>query len=339
MAAVVLSSEYDACSEITWIFTKRTSFIFSAACWRIRGSRMGTRLPREETEICKRVRIVREAARLSRPMFGRFLALDSSKLANIESLRVPLDYISGAMICRVFRVSPRWLTTGQGRPTLVLSQRAFDPVPEMSARTPFSEFYASHLSARVAEIEVDRAKKNVEIDRVLEQREKSGHNIAESPETFERSWLEAAQQVGAVEQFEISAELARAAFGSPFTVEFENELAIVTGFDDKMYPMHKPIAPSDLVNQVKTLTAERGTKSALAARLGVSRQRLNEWLSGRSKPNAHYTLKLLAQLRTLKRNAVERSGKNRGDRVTARSPHKSERKAQSDERFKRTKKR
>jgi len=282
-------------------------------------------LPTEEIEICKRVRTVRQAARLSRPVFGRFLALDSSKLANIENFRVPVDYITGAMVCRIFRVSPRWLVTGEGPPTLVLPQKVFDPVAAMSARTPFSAFYASHLRERVAVIEQNRAQQNAKIAEVLEQREKSG-DVPSSPEEFERSWLEAAQQVGADEQFEISADLARAAFGSPFTVEFENELAIVTGFDDKRYPMRTAIAPSDLVDQVKKLTTARGTKSALAKRLGVSRQRLNEWLSGRSAPNAHYTLNLLAQLRTLKRDAAEEQQsakrKNRGGRASTRPPQK-----------------
>jgi transcriptional regulator with XRE-family HTH domain len=61
------------------------------------------------------------------------------------------------------------------------------------------------------------------------------------------------------------------------------------------------MVPSDLIDQVKILTKERGARSALAVRLGVSRQRLNEWLSGRSKPSARYLLKLLPQVAAMNR--------------------------------------
>lgn len=48
----------------------------------------------------------------------------------------------------------------------------------------------------------------------------------------------------------------------------------------------------DLKKSVSRLTANRGSKSALAGRLGVTRQVLNNWLSAESLPNAVLTLEL-----------------------------------------------
>jgi DNA-binding phage protein len=113
-----------------------------------------------------------------------------------------------------------------------------------------------------------------------------------STAALERTWQEAVLETGASDRADVDAQLAQAVFGSPFNVEFENELAIVSGFDDKPF-MRQVAAPEDLIDQVLNLTRERGAKAKLARALKVSRQRLNEWLSGRSKPSARYLLLLL----------------------------------------------
>jgi transcriptional regulator with XRE-family HTH domain len=261
-------------------------------------------LPSHEVEICRRMRLVREAARLSRPVFARFLGLDSSKLSNIEHFRVPLDYITGNAVCRIFRVSPRWLMTGRGRPTQVLPASVYAPIPEATARTLFSQAYP-HLQKLAEHAERKISEQTQAIVHQLEARESQGH-FDLSPAEFERSWQEAVLKTGASERAEIDAELATTVFGSPFTIEFENELAIVAEFDDKSL-MRKVVAPSDLIDQVQSLTQQRGAKAKLARHLKVSRQRLNEWLSGRSKPSARYLLLLLNWTRTQQHRQRPRS--------------------------------
>lgn len=49
-----------------------------------------------------------------------------------------------------------------------------------------------------------------------------------------------------------------------------------------------------LVDSLVALTVERGAKSQLARDVGVSRQAVNHWISGKGAPSAELTLKLLA---------------------------------------------
>jgi transcriptional regulator with XRE-family HTH domain len=251
--------------------------------------------------------LVREAARFSRPVFARFLGLDSSKLSNIEHFRVPLDYITANAVCRIFRVSPRWLMTGDGRPTQVLPAWVYAPLPETTARTLFSQAYP-HLEKLAASAEQTLSEQTKAIAKEVEER-LSEKNFDLSPAAFERSWQEATLKVGAADRAEIDAQLATAVFGAPFTVEFENELAIVSEFDDK-HSMRAVLAPSDFVEQLQQLTQQRGAKSKLARLLKVSRQRLNEWLSGRSKPSARYLLMLLNWTRTQQMRAGRKRAKS-----------------------------
>jgi transcriptional regulator with XRE-family HTH domain len=263
-------------------------------------------LPSTEVEICRRVRLVREAARFSRPVFGRFLGLDSSKVSNIEHCRIALDYITGNSLCRIFRVSAAWLVTGNGRPTEVLIDSVYAPIAGASPRTAFSEAYPE-LQRRVIQAQKTLSDQTKAIVRHIEQREV----FDLSPTGLERSWQESAHHTGAAERAEIDAKLMTAVFGSPFNVEFENELAIVSGFDDKQ-AMRDVVAPSDLVSQLQQLTHERGAKSKLARLLKVSRQRLNEWLSGRSKPSARYLLLLLNWMRH-QRQKSQREATQKGE--------------------------
>lgn len=245
------------------------------------------------------MRLVREAARLSRPGFARFLGLDSSKLSNIEHFRVPLDYITAIAVCRIFRVCPRWLMTGQGRPTKVLPAWVYAPIPEATGgRTLFSQAYP-FLEKRVGSAEKRRSEEHEAISQEFKEAA-SRPGFDTSPAGLARAWQEAVEKVGASDQADVDAQLAGAVFRSPFTVEFENELAIVSNFDDR-WPMLKVVAPEDLIDQVQRLTQERGAKAKLARFLQVSRQRLNEWLSGRSKPSARYLLLLLNWTRAQQR--------------------------------------
>lgn len=57
-----------------------------------------------------------------------------------------------------------------------------------------------------------------------------------------------------------------------------------------------PMVPTlnGLILRLTSATQMRGKKSALCAELGVSASRLSQWLSGRRKPDAEMTLRLLA---------------------------------------------
>ena len=288
----------------TCIFTNAQLFLFGVFCRTVAGVPARKPLSPSEVEICRRIRLVRDAARFSRPIFARFLGLDSSKLSNIENFRVPLDYITANSICRVFRVSARWLMTGKGRPTQVLPTWVYAPISGATGRTLFSQAY-SDIEKLVSRAEKAMSAQTEEIARKVKAMDSQpGADL--SATGLERSWQEATMETGAADRADVDAQLREAVFGSPFTVEFENELAIVSGFDDKS-PMRSVVAPEDLIAQVLRLTEKRGAKTKLATLLQVSRQRLNEWLSGRSKPSARYLLLLINWTRHEQRRARART--------------------------------
>jgi hypothetical protein len=203
--------------------------------------------------------------------------------------------------------------TGRGRPTEVLIDSVFAPIPGATQRTTFSEVYPE-LQRRAIDAQRIVSDQTKAIARRLELEAKPDSDL--SPTGFERAWQESVHQLGAAERAEIDSKLMAAVFGSPFNVEFENELAIVSGFDDKS-PMRNVIAPADFVEKLQQLTRERGAKSRLARNvLKVSRQRLNEWLSGRSKPSARYLLLLLNWMRHQQMPAVRARLKKPNEKLT-----------------------
>lgn len=81
-----------------------------------------------------------------------------------------------------------------------------------------------------------------------------------------------------------------------------------------------------LRNRIRRLTTQRGAQAGLAAWLGVTPQRLNDWLSGDSEPGGETTLHLLEWA-----TAEEVTQKKSAARVTARATPKA-RTVKSDER-------
>jgi transcriptional regulator with XRE-family HTH domain len=57
-----------------------------------------------------------------------------------------------------------------------------------------------------------------------------------------------------------------------------------------------------LIHRVKDATSKRGERVNLAGHLGVSKQHLNDWLSGRMAPRAEITLRLLEWVTAAKSN-------------------------------------
>lgn len=63
--------------------------------------------------------------------------------------------------------------------------------------------------------------------------------------------------------------------------------------DDDALVKAKVESLPELLDEVRKKVSKRGQKSALAVKLGVSRQAVDQWLSGDSKPSAELTFELL----------------------------------------------
>lgn len=84
----------------------------------------------------------------------------------------------------------------------------------------------------------------------------------------------------------------------------------------RIVPAERIVNWNELLLQLQTATAEPGTKTRLAATLGVTTQAVSQWLSGASAPKADTALRLRAW--------VLRAGDENqsGARVEARTPRK-----------------
>jgi len=69
-------------------------------------------LPQIEVEICERLRLARQATKLSQVAFANLVQIDSSRLASYEHARVPIRFDMALKLGRLADVSLRWLAEG-----------------------------------------------------------------------------------------------------------------------------------------------------------------------------------------------------------------------------------
>lgn len=86
---------------------------------------------------------------------------------------------------------------------------------------------------------------------------------------------------------------------------------------DNSLPAMKPLSLAEVLAEVARLTEAPGAQASLAKALGVPRQRVNDWATGKRSPNGKMALRLAAWV-----SAPEQKTKKSADRVAARSTQK-----------------
>lgn len=105
--------------------------------------------------IVSRIKSVREALQLSQREFGEKLGVSRDVISNIEYGRVQPKKLLLQHMCRLYKVNPRWLETGEGK--------MFDDDP--NADSKFDEALAIFRSLRpeFQEYALDQIRKLAEL--------------------------------------------------------------------------------------------------------------------------------------------------------------------------------
>ncbi len=281
-----------------------------------------------ERSIAARVRQVRYANQLSQTRFARSLGISLDRLASFEYGRTPLTVDVADKISTEFDVSLIWLAEGRGRMNpcvgLILKE-----LPETKASELLSKVYSPELQRKLSEsnsynkfsaaailFDDGRFPKGTEHLRLIEN---FHHHFDEIMQAMSHRGKEQllSFMVHALAKFSTDWELGeRERPGRRSTAADMRPAKNVPGpIHDKDILDDKPASGiveemrlevptwKQLKKTVARLTVVRGSKAALAAELGVSRQVLGNWLSEdeQGAPNAEHTLRLLKWVRDPKR--------------------------------------
>jgi DNA-binding XRE family transcriptional regulator len=102
-------------------------------------------VPERELHICRRLRQLREASRLTQTEFAAEIGIKRQRLASYEDGRVALRFDLALRVCHTFFISEKWLALGKGSLSAVMDLSAEPGALQVPADMPFGEAYDLHL--------------------------------------------------------------------------------------------------------------------------------------------------------------------------------------------------
>ncbi|MGC9942050.1 MAG: helix-turn-helix transcriptional regulator [Verrucomicrobiota bacterium] len=277
-----------------------------------------------EREIGARLKSFREGIKYSQASFADIIGLTRDQLAGVEYGRTPLKYAIACKIRFAFGLSLDWLCGGDMSPD-DLSEDGKLPHPDsarIGRRALLTEVveeleHRSGNEPRLAvkrQRRVDPAELNHRWFMVLALRNQLEDWFARVPDGYTRDFgdqlgrfaadylksippdppeLIQARLDGLLWE-KMRAEAARKIFNWPvWPGDDKNRRA--ANNKAKTLTMEKTPVPAlpHLIKRLNQATQARGSKIQLAAWLGVHRQMVTDWLSGKQKPGGEITLQLL----------------------------------------------
>jgi len=265
-----------------------------------------------EREICGRLRDLREQVGWSQTEFAHALGTTRDQLASIEYERNPLRYWLADRVCEKLDVCQRWLACGAGQ------VKGYVALPsEIGLEIKPRELFSSAWTRRIAHL-VQRRMQDVErMKRVLEAHPDAAnkllvdrlYNLAllwfdRIPPGLYDDYFGELNAISSAFFWRHQNEMLRLADKrSPAPSEngrqesLDNGKALAHNSDVKS----EICSLSDLIAELRKLTVPRGVKAALARELKVSRQAVDQWLSGASSPSGETAIRLLNWIRQQKR--------------------------------------
>lgn len=274
-----------------------------------------------EREICERVSILRMSIlKWTQPALAKEIGITKNQLAAIEYKREPLRLGIARLLCEKFDVSQRWLALGilpihprydvsMGNSALVNNDSLFSWV--------FDNFL-NHLTGQIETAVIEKVGENIfragDFDNAAFAdtgafndppaeaiaffvKKLVNLRLNSLPEKlkveYARELLRANKKFGLKhgKQFgRITTGPSKEAAKTPLTIE------VNTLTSESV----KPVLPK-LIERLKKATKKRGSKAALAKWLGVHRQSVTDWLSGKQEPGGEITLRLLHWVEQLER--------------------------------------
>ncbi|HEX3627263.1 MAG TPA: helix-turn-helix transcriptional regulator [Verrucomicrobiae bacterium] len=225
-------------------------------------------LPDIEKKICWRMTAIRRLNNLSQGELAKRAGITRNQLANVEAMRVPLKFGVAMEVCRLLRLNPQWLYSGEGKETLFLDFKDWIFSRLLTHRQASESFSAAWKA-----IGEDLLYFGNTIDRKLENQGREGQSVKDLLESH----------------------------SGPLVVEMENrreEKASKgkTPIDDIPKRGNNEVVKArlpELLKRLNAATQERGKKAALARFLKVPLPKVSQWLSGTHSPGGETTLQLL----------------------------------------------
>ncbi|MEI9863029.1 MAG: hypothetical protein WDN00_00415 [Limisphaerales bacterium] len=236
-----------------------------------------------EKMIGSRLRAFREALQIPRTKFALTIGFGGERIASYETGRVPLPYEVARSVMKHYRINLLWLATNEGMPRLPITFE--NEKSELAKpRALFSEFFDTHLAA-------DLQNKKHGIGRALVLCEEW---LSERLAILGDESIHASVKESVVKQLEpfiykANAKLPR---GLPIAIGTDREINLTKEVTSLTSNSVTPVLPK-LIKRLNDATKNRGSKSALAEWLGVHRQSVTDWLSGKQEPGGEITLRLL----------------------------------------------
>jgi DNA-binding XRE family transcriptional regulator len=263
-----------------------------------------------ERAVCSRVKMSREDIKWPQSDFAQAIGIKKDKLASIEYGRTPLRYRTGVDLCEVFGLSGDWLITGAGpmhggAPILweiefpfdtygkKLFTEVYDLAPNVFCHTelvfgliqePTPGFDAEAYLSRNAARWFRKMKFRTAMD---------AESFARSVNDFAKRKLQELLHIGTTSQKRLSQLKAEHEAGVKLQPTQSKSMLDDAGVISHTVGVQNEIRDlKGLIERLKRVTAPRGAKAALAREFKVSRQAVNQWLSGESNPSADIAIRL-----------------------------------------------
>lgn len=272
-------------------------------------------LPKSELEILARLKSCRRGRELPRRLFAKAADLDSSIIVRLELARMPLRFGAARALCAAHLINPQWLATGEGDPVVARRDQSLNKI-QADEHALFSEVFKTFIMPSLhnspSKNPADILPRGILVDfwsHVISQ----AFDIVAREDFYELDCQirTALQNVMGYAPDEPEIEEFRRYFA---TIAKENKHLYKrfttrphgsrkATLDNRPAPRDSAAVPeitslTELIEQLRKLTAARGQKKALADKLGVTRQAVDQWLSENAKPSAEVLFALLNWVRS-----------------------------------------
>ncbi len=254
-----------------------------------------------ESQIAKRVSIVRNLSQLSQREFAQVLGVNRDRIANVEYGRTPLDVGLAEKIIQRFGVNLVWLATGADQMTPYIGLPSDLPI-KISSSDPFSivskecEASAGLTNKRIQQWSCSGLMLNSIADKLRDIHE-------DSFDAFYKKLASAANDIfnsfpPQTPKDLLSSRLKRGVAIRSYLEKYHPELPSKKEIDltdtassEKLSGVKAQLP--NLLERLNRATKESGKMSALAKFLDVPLASVSRWLSGKREPGGEITLKML----------------------------------------------
>jgi transcriptional regulator with XRE-family HTH domain len=268
-----------------------------------------------ERAICARFASFRKDLGWDQADVAHALEITRDQVAGIENCRTPLRYKIASSYCAIMQVSQRWLAEGLGPKRLyfdVRSSLARQIPPEMLFSAAYAHFLKPTIDIGLAETlsyfsQADSAEAFQEMYAVVRPFVHGSWETAfalsaarikqlysKLPPHLLQTAVDDLRRFSELFLRNHKTEISRQQQSRLVPNEEEKEFAEKLGLTDfTLKSKSSPVNLISLLKRVKNATRARGSKSDLAAHLGVSPSRVTEWLKQIKEPSGSTTLALL----------------------------------------------